>query len=34
MEYVYCEILTLQGIGTDSYIRMRHIDGKYESFRI
>ena len=34
MEYVYCEILTLQGIGTDSYIRLRHIDGKYESFRI
>ena len=34
MERVYCEILTLQGIGTDSYIRLRHIDGKYESFRI
>jgi len=25
---------TLQGIGTDVYIRLRHIDGKLESFRI
>ncbi|EEC04863.1 3-methyl-2-oxobutanoate dehydrogenase [lipoamide] kinase, mitochondrial isoform X1 [Ixodes scapularis] len=25
---------TLQGIGTDVYLRLRHIDGKYESFRI
>jgi [3-methyl-2-oxobutanoate dehydrogenase (acetyl-transferring)] kinase len=25
---------TLQGIGTDIYIRLRHIDGKTESFRI
>lgn len=27
-------IETLQGIGTDVYLRLRHIDGKYESFRI
>ncbi|GAB6024199.1 hypothetical protein CHUAL_008900 [Chamberlinius hualienensis] len=25
---------TMQGIGTDVYLRLRHIDGKYESFRI
>jgi [3-methyl-2-oxobutanoate dehydrogenase (acetyl-transferring)] kinase len=25
---------TMQGIGTDVYIRLRHIDGKLESFRI
>ena len=25
---------TMQGIGTDVYIRLRHIDGKQESFRI
>lgn len=25
---------TMQGIGTDVYIRLRHIDGKMESFRI
>ncbi|XP_074642435.1 branched-chain alpha-ketoacid dehydrogenase kinase-like isoform X2 [Tubulanus polymorphus] len=25
---------TLQGIGTDIYLRLRHIDGKQESFRI
>ncbi|XP_067140420.1 branched-chain alpha-ketoacid dehydrogenase kinase-like [Centruroides vittatus] len=27
-------IETMQGIGTDVYLRLRHIDGKYESFRI
>lgn len=25
---------TMQGIGTDVYLRLRHIDGKFESFRI
>ena len=25
---------TMQGIGTDLYLRFRHIDGKLESFRI
>jgi [3-methyl-2-oxobutanoate dehydrogenase (acetyl-transferring)] kinase len=25
---------SMQGIGTDTYIRLRHIDGKQESFRI
>ncbi|XP_054710333.1 3-methyl-2-oxobutanoate dehydrogenase [lipoamide] kinase, mitochondrial-like [Uloborus diversus] len=25
---------TMQGIGTDAYLRLRHIDGKFESFRI
>lgn len=25
---------TMQGIGTDIYIRLRHVDGKMESFRI
>ncbi|KAG8173935.1 hypothetical protein JTE90_002395 [Oedothorax gibbosus] len=25
---------TMQGIGTDIYLRLRHIDGKFESFRI
>ncbi|XP_078600109.1 branched-chain alpha-ketoacid dehydrogenase kinase-like isoform X1 [Branchiostoma floridae x Branchiostoma japonicum] len=25
---------TMQGIGTDVYLRLRHIDGNYESFRI
>ncbi|XP_071945262.1 branched-chain alpha-ketoacid dehydrogenase kinase-like [Antedon mediterranea] len=25
---------TMQGLGTDIYLRLRHIDGKYESFRI
>uniref|UniRef100_A0A4D5R9P1 Protein-serine/threonine kinase n=1 Tax=Scolopendra viridis TaxID=118503 RepID=A0A4D5R9P1_SCOVI len=25
---------SMQGIGTDVYLRLRHIDGKYESFRI
>lgn len=37
----YCEFLggsltiqSLQGIGTDVYLRLRHIDGKHESFRI
>jgi [3-methyl-2-oxobutanoate dehydrogenase (acetyl-transferring)] kinase len=25
---------TMQGIGTDVFIRLRHIDGKLESFRI
>lgn len=25
---------TMQGIGTDVYLRLRHIDGKHESFRI
>ena len=27
-------IESMQGIGTDVYLRLRHIDGKYESFRI
>lgn len=27
-------IVSMQGIGTDVYLRLRHIDGKYESFRI
>ncbi|CAJ0924749.1 unnamed protein product [Ranitomeya imitator] len=27
-------IQSLQGIGTDVYLRIRHIDGKEESFRI
>lgn len=25
---------SLQGVGTDVYLRLRHIDGKGESFRI
>lgn len=25
---------SMQGIGTDVYLRLRHIDGKHESFRI
>jgi len=28
------DIYSMQGIGTDIYIRLRHIDGKQESFRI
>jgi len=28
------DIYSMQGIGTDVYIRLRHIDGKQESFRI
>ena len=28
------DMYTMQGIGTDVYIRLRHIDGKLESFRI
>lgn len=28
------KIISMQGIGTDVYLRLRHIDGKYESFRI
>lgn len=27
-------IESMQGIGTDVYLRLRHIDGKHESFRI
>ncbi|XP_038637014.1 3-methyl-2-oxobutanoate dehydrogenase [lipoamide] kinase, mitochondrial-like [Scyliorhinus canicula] len=27
-------VQSLQGIGTDIYLRLRHIDGKEESFRI
>ncbi|XP_002736817.1 branched-chain alpha-ketoacid dehydrogenase kinase-like [Saccoglossus kowalevskii] len=28
------EIQSMQGIGSDTYLRLRHIDGKFESFRI
>ncbi|KAK3084269.1 hypothetical protein FSP39_010860 [Pinctada imbricata] len=28
------ELQTMQGIGTDVFIRLRHIDGKYDSYRI
>lgn len=28
------EIQSMQGIGTDVYLRLKHIDGKHESFRI
>jgi K+-sensing histidine kinase KdpD len=36
VEYLNGEIRlqTMQGLGTDVYIRLRHIDGKQESFRI
>ena len=27
-------IQSMQGIGTDVYLRLRHIDGKGESFRV
>ena len=27
-------IVSMQGIGTDIYLRLKHIDGKHESFRI
>lgn len=27
-------IQSMQGIGTDIYLRLRHIDGKGESFRV
>lgn len=35
-EYLYgsLSVQSMQGIGTDVYLRMRHIDGKGESFRI
>lgn len=28
------DIVSMQGIGTDVYLRLKHIDGKLESFRI
>lgn len=28
------QLQSLQGIGTDVYLRLRHIDGREESFRI
>lgn len=27
-------VQSMQGIGTDVYLRLRHIDGKGESFRV
>ena len=36
MEYLggTIEMETMQGFGTDVYVRLGHIDGKGESFRI
>ena len=28
------DLVSMQGIGTDVYLRLKHIDGKLESFRI
>lgn len=28
------QFVSMQGIGTDVYLRLKHIDGKHESFRI
>lgn len=28
------DLVSMQGIGTDAYLRLKHIDGKHESFRI
>ena len=28
------KVFSMQGIGTDVYLRLKHIDGKHESFRI
>lgn len=28
------DLVSMQGIGTDVYLRLKHIDGKMESFRI